>query len=248
MPIPSVAYTDPEYDHATDGYYWRGQAWLLPAYAACEALFKYGWEAESRDLRRRILRGVLKAQPDGIYEAYDATSCRIGFGSGSLTGPGEPAAFLLGLSCAPVTELLLDRQERERLVTPRDAGFEGFVAEARALDTDALVYRVRAASGHEVPRTTLRARGPRLLPPAGAPAPTLDLELTDPWASLPAGPLHVELPGLVGYTAWGIDAQGVATALAGGAGPGLSLDLALTTGPTAGAFVRYALVPPGASP
>jgi hypothetical protein len=242
MPMPSVAYTDPDYDHATDGYYWRGQVWLLPGYAACEALFKYGWEAESRELRRRLLRGVLRAHGNGLHETYDATSDRIGFGSGSLTGAGEPAAFLIGLSCAPVLELLLDRHERERFVTPRDARFEGFVGEARALGDDALFYRARAASGHEVPRVTLAARAGLLLPAPGAPAPTYELALDDPHGNLPAGPVTLELPSLAGYAAWGVDAAGQALRLPS-TGPGLTLSFDL-----AGPFTRYVLVPAGGAP
>ncbi|MCO5167441.1 MAG: hypothetical protein M9894_13930 [Planctomycetes bacterium] len=245
VPMPSVAYTDPEYDHATDGYYWRGQVWLVPAYAAVEALFKYGWEQESRELRRRLVRSLLRAHGNGIYETYDALSDRIGFGSGSLTGPGEPAAFLIGgISCAPVAQLLLDRHERERFVTTRDAAFEGFVAEARVLETDALFYRARATAGIEVPRARLAARSGRLLPGGG----TLELELDDPWGNLPAGPVTVELPTLAGYAVWGIDATGAATRLPAGPGPGVRFEATLTRGPGAGPFARYVLVSAGGTP
>jgi hypothetical protein len=194
FPVPSVAYDDPAYDHENDGYYWRGQAWLVPAYATIEALYKHGYEAESRELRRRVLRAIIKAHPGGIYETYDARTGEIGFGSGSLTGAGEPAAFLIGLSCAPVVELLLDRHERERFVTMRDHAFTGYVVEARELTTDRLLYRARPQALGMVPRVRLSSTGPLLT------ATSFELELDDPHGNLDGSPIEVTLPGRAGWT------------------------------------------------
>lgn len=232
FPVPSVGYDDPEYDLALDGYYWRGQSWLIPAYATVEALYKYGREAEARELRRRILRGVIKAHANGIYETYDARNAgRIGFGSGSLTGAGEPAAFLIGLSCAPVAELLLDRFERERLVGAAEPAFTGHVQEARALATDALVYRAARAHRGLVPRVRLAARG-------GGPlltAPGLELVLDDPWRQLPSSQVRVLLGGKAGWQVF----QGAARVPARDAGPDLVLEAPLGS---------YVVLPPGSTP
>ena len=244
FPVPSVAYDDPAYDRENDGYYWRGQAWLVPAYAAVEALYKHGWEEESRQLKARILRAVTRAHPNGIYETYDARSGRIGFGSGSMTGAGEPAAFLIGLSCAPIAELLLDRHERERLVTDRDRAISGFVHEARELSSDRLLYRVARSERGFLPRTRLATRGadPLLAPGARG----LELELTDPPGNLPAGPVRVTLAGKRGWSVWGVDAAGAARPLPSAVqGDDLLLDLARTD---AGPFARYLVLPPGVSP
>ena len=240
FPVPSVGYQDPAYDHATDGYYWRGQSWLVPAYAATEALYKYGWEDEARELKRRILRGVVRAAPGGIYETYDALSGRIGFGSGSLTGAGEPAAFLIGLSCAPVAELLLDRHERERLVGHTEARFGGHVHDAWTLETDRLLYRVAFSPRGLLPRSELRTRD-------GAPlvAPTargLELTITDPAGNLGGAPARVTLPGKGGWSVWAIGPAGARPVPAPATGPDLVLDLPRTD---AGTVTSYVLLPPG---
>lgn len=241
FPVPSVAYDDPEYDHEKHGYYWRGQAWLIPAYATVEALYKYGYEAEARELKRRILRGVTKAHSNGIYETYDARTSEIGFGSGSLTGAGEPAAFLIGLSCAPVAELLLDRFERERFVSARDTSFSGHVLEARDLSTDRLIYKAARAHRALVPRVHLTTRdGSPLLAPSAA---GLELTLTDPPGNLAAGPVRVLLAGRAGWTLWGVAGARVEQLPARVRGQDLVLEVARTD---AGPFERYVLLPPGA--
>lgn len=242
FPVPSVGYEDPAYDHAKDGYYWRGQAWLVPAYAACEALFKYGWEAESRELRRRILRGITKAHANGIYETYDARASRIGFGSGSLTGAGEPGAFLIGLSTGPVAELLLSRHERERLVKPTDSAVQGYVHDVRALVSDEPLLRVELASRAFVPLTRLATRdGSPLLTPGLA---GLELELRDPAGNLPRE-TRLTLFGRGDWTVWGLGGDGPTLELRP-ARRGADLELVLPRN-DAGRFARYVLLPPGAS-
>jgi hypothetical protein len=240
FPVPSVAYDDPAYDHANDGYYWRGQAWLVPAYAAIEGLYKYGYEDESRELRRRVLRAVTKAHAGGIYETYDARTGRIGFGSGSLTGAGEPAAFLIGLSCAPIAELLLDRQERERLVGAREAAFTGYVQDARELETDRPLYRVRPGPRGLLPRTRLATRdGAPLRAPTAA---GYELTLEAPFGDV-AGPVEVTLARKATWTVWGLGTAGTRSLPATARGADLVVSLARTDG---GPFTRYVLLPPGA--
>lgn len=241
FPVPSVGYDDPHYDRANDGYYWRGQSWLVPAYAAIEALYKYGYEAESRELKRRVLRGITRAHANGIYETYDARSGAIGFGSGSLTGAGEPAAFLIGLSCVPVAELLLDRHERERLVRAAEAVFTGYVHEARELETDRALYRVKPVARGLVPRTRLATRdGAPLRAPTAA---GYELTLEAPFGDVGAAPVEVTFAGKAGWSVWGVGPAGTRLLPTTARGADLVADLTRTDG---GAFARYVVLPPGA--
>ncbi|HVY63122.1 MAG TPA: trehalase family glycosidase, partial [Planctomycetota bacterium] len=120
-PVPTVAYDDPGYDHAEDGYYWRGQVWLIPSYAVLTALHRYGYAREAETLRRRLLRLVAGASDGGIFETYDALTGAIGFGSGSLSGPGEPACFQIGLSTAVAALVALRAYERYPVVAREPA-------------------------------------------------------------------------------------------------------------------------------
>src|SRR5207237_145778 len=76
-------------------------------------------------------------------------------GSGWITGAGEPAAFQIGITAAPALELALHRHEKRRWLMPGEAGFAGFVEEARALADGAVLYRV-VAPEDEVPRARVR--------------------------------------------------------------------------------------------
>ena len=59
-PIPTVAYNDPRYykqkPPRTDqeGGLWRGNLWLPEAWVIVKGLYKYGYEAEARDIARRL--------------------------------------------------------------------------------------------------------------------------------------------------------------------------------------------------
>jgi len=129
-PIPTVAYNSPEYDHDDDGYYWQGQIWLMTVYSTLTALYRYGYEEEAGELKKRVLDMMFNANPGGIHETYDALTGRIGWGAGSngyFGGIGEPSAFQFGWSSAFTMEMLLDRYQRERFLMPDDVSITGFV-------------------------------------------------------------------------------------------------------------------------
>jgi len=185
-PVPSVAYGDPAYDRARGGFYWRGQVWMIPTYATLVALFRYGYEKEAAALKARILTLLATACEGGLFETYDASTGEIGLGSASLSGPGEPAAFQIGLTTALALEVLLDRHERDRFLLPGEKGFTGFVAEARTLEDGALFYRVEPACGDDVPRTRLERRADG----------SVSLLLDDPFGNYDLATARVSLPTL----------------------------------------------------
>lgn len=158
FPVPSVAFSDPAYSREEDGYYWRGQIWLVPCFAVASALFRYGYEKEAAALRVRVLALLAGACEGGLFETYDARTGEIGFGSGSITGAGEPAAFQIGITTAPALELALGRHERRREILPGEAGFCGLVEEARTLADGAPFYRI-VSPEDEVPRACVRLEG-----------------------------------------------------------------------------------------
>lgn len=131
FPVPTVAFSDESYDWADDGFYWQGQSWMVTNFVAATALYRYGYEEESRDLVNRILEAVIAADPGGIYEAYDSVTGQIGFGTSGrlLSTPGEPAAFQFGWSCSFIMEMLLGRQEIVRYLMPGETGFTGYTQE-----------------------------------------------------------------------------------------------------------------------
>ena len=137
MPFPTVAFSDFAYDHDHDGFYWEGQAWLVTSYAMIKALFRYGYEKEANLAARRTINAVIKNDPGGIYEAYDAKTGRTGFSTNGrlLGGPGEPAAFQFGWSCTFLLELLFEEYQRHRYLMPWDTSFEGHIEKADEIET-----------------------------------------------------------------------------------------------------------------
>lgn len=196
-PVPTVAFDDPAYNHAQDGYYWQGAVWLLTNYVSIEALYRYGFEDEARALRRRTLDLVADADPGGIHETYDPLSGRIGWGSddaisgriGGASGTlGGGSAFQFGWSSVFVLELLLDRQESERFLMPGETRVSGFLREVRPLGEDRPLYRF-LGPGSLPPRIDLTISPPGRLPL------TIDLAVDDPYGDLP-GPALVSFPSL----------------------------------------------------
>lgn len=138
-PVPTVAYNAPEYDHDDDGYYWQGQVWLMTAYSTLTALYKYGYENEAEELRKKILDMMFNADPGGIHETYDALTGKVGWGAGSngyFGGIGEPSVFQFGWSSAFTMEILLDRYQRERFLMPSDSQITGFIRKITQIKSD----------------------------------------------------------------------------------------------------------------
>jgi glycogen debranching enzyme len=69
IPLPSVARTDPSFEKDC----WRGPVWINTAYAVLLGLNRYGFKSETKDLGRRLVRGVYEtAKTEGsFYEYYD---------------------------------------------------------------------------------------------------------------------------------------------------------------------------------
>lgn len=107
-PIPTVAYDDPLYDHAQDGYYWQGQIWLVPAYASLVALARTGHPGDARVLLERLI--AMMGRTGGIFEAYDALTGEVGWGATGGAGV-EPSAFQFGWSSALISQALLGRYQ-----------------------------------------------------------------------------------------------------------------------------------------
>lgn len=160
-PVPTVAYNDPKYDHSDDGYYWQGQIWLITAYSALKALYRYGYEDGAEELKKRILDMMYNADTGGIHETYDALTGRIGWGAGSngyFGGVGEPSVFQFGWSSAFTMEMILDRYQRERFLMPDDRKITGFVKDITNIK-DGSKYITIESNTYEVPEITLGSGG-----------------------------------------------------------------------------------------
>jgi hypothetical protein len=158
-PIPTVAYNDGKYDHNDDGYYWQGQVWLITAYSALKALYRYGYEQEAEELKKRLLDMMFNADPGGIHETYDALTGRVGWGAGSngyFGGVGEPSVFQFGWSSAFNMEITLDRYQRERFLMPEDRKISGFVKEITNIKDGKKYIRIES-TGYEVPLIILES-------------------------------------------------------------------------------------------
>jgi hypothetical protein len=179
-PVPTIAYDAPEYDHAQDGYYWQGQVWLVPIYAAVVSLYRYGRAEEAAALKERALAMIAAADAGGIHETYDALTGEVGWGSGTggpTGGVGEPSAFQFGWSSAFTLLLLHDRWQSEAFAMPGRAQVAGRLRRLRALDGREIL-RVRA---FDPPVARVSAATGDL-----ASATALTLELSDPAGRAPA--------------------------------------------------------------
>jgi Mannosylglycerate hydrolase MGH1-like glycoside hydrolase domain len=190
--IPTVAFSDHAYDGAQDGYYWEGQSWLVASYAIIEALHKYGYEDEAKELAAQTLESIVANDPGGIYEAYDAMTGKTGFSAnGRLLGlPGEPAAFQFGWSCTFVLELLRERYQRLRILLPEDTSFTGHIERAEAIGSGTAFYAIETP-GPNVPFVDAACTDD--VPLTGE-CIEFTLQFSDPWGELSDEDLRVTLP------------------------------------------------------
>ncbi len=105
--IPSVSFDDPTYNTHKEGYYWRGQIWMVNNYSALEVLFRYGYTREAAQLHQRIVQTIFRSK--GLYETYNAQTGKIGWSS---RGPGDPSVLQFGMTSAWMTQVLLYRYQR----------------------------------------------------------------------------------------------------------------------------------------
>jgi hypothetical protein len=182
--IPSVSFSDPTYNHRQDGYYWRGQIWLINTYSALEVLFRYGYTKEAEELRQRILTTLAGA--GGIYETYNALTGERGWSS---RGPGDPAAFQFGMSSAWAMQILLSRYQQFRYLFNETQSIEGYIRCADVFgdyphtsppgaaqqNNKAMLYV--ETPGHEVPHMSLQSADGKSLTQSSL----VDVQFTDPY-------------------------------------------------------------------
>ena len=127
--IPSVAFDDPTYNSRKEGYYWRGQIWMINNYSALEVLFRFGYTKEAEELHRRIIKTLY--QTEGLYETYNADTGDVGWSS---RGPGDPAVMQFGMSSAWATQILLYRYQHFCYIFPHTEQLRGHIQWATTLE------------------------------------------------------------------------------------------------------------------
>ncbi len=127
--IPSVAFDDKSYNKRKDGYYWRGQIWMVNNYAALEVLYRYGYTEEAHELYRKVLRTLHGTR--GLYETYNATTGAVGWSS---RGPGDPAVMQFGMSSGWATQMVFCRYQHFRYIFPETKELSGHVQWAATFD------------------------------------------------------------------------------------------------------------------
>ncbi len=120
--IPSVAFDDASYNGSKDGYYWRGQIWMINNYSALEVLFRYGYSKEAEKLHDRILNTLYRS--GGLYETYNAVSGAIGWSS---RGPGDPSVMQFGMTSGWATQMIFYRYQHFRYIFPETKEINGYI-------------------------------------------------------------------------------------------------------------------------
>ncbi len=191
--IPSVAFDDKAYNSRKDGYYWRGQIWMINNYSALEVLYRFGYTKEALELHGRILK-TMHASP-GLYETYNAQTGDIGWSS---RGPGDPAVMQFGMSSAWATQMLCCRYQHFRYIFAETRELVGHIKWAAGFDCVTVhsppgieahpqnpVLLVEAAGEHsyDVPKLVLKSTDGRPLVDSSL----LSLRLENPAGSLDPG-------------------------------------------------------------
>jgi hypothetical protein len=137
FPIPSVAYNDPFFDPKIPG--WTGSIWIFYAYIAMETLFKYGYDAEARELRNSIL-GMISNQGKmkGIFETYDPLTGKYK----NDHSDGYYCAMHFGWSASFVLEMILERYQEDRFIFDDTKEISGFIRHGELFITKETYYRV----------------------------------------------------------------------------------------------------------
>ncbi|MGM0651814.1 MAG: MGH1-like glycoside hydrolase domain-containing protein, partial [Bacillota bacterium] len=129
--IPSVAFDDPSYNSRKDGYYWRGQIWMINNYSALEVLFRYGYCSEAEELHNRIIETAYRSK--GLYETYNALTGEVGWSS---RGPGDPAVMQFGMSSGWATQMVFYRYQHFRYIFPETKKISGYIKWASTIDRE----------------------------------------------------------------------------------------------------------------
>ena len=168
-PIPSVAYNSDYYNHDGAGYYWRGQIWLILAYTALPTLYKYGYDAQCRQLAWRLCDMI--KNKGGIYENYNAENGEVGECG---CGYEQRACFQFGWSSTFTAEMLLRRYERVRYVFNDTTQFDGYVKHAIVLEDEKIFYSIDSDE-YNVPHVHIASNKPLLA------TDKFTITLTDPY-------------------------------------------------------------------
>ncbi len=129
--IPSVAFDDKSYNSRKDGYYWRGQIWMINNYTALEVLFRFGYTEEALELHKRVIRTLHASR--GLYETYNGETGDIGWSS---RGPGDPAVMQFGMSSAWATQIVFCRYQHFRYLFNDTRELKGHIQWATTFDSD----------------------------------------------------------------------------------------------------------------
>lgn len=171
--IPSVAFDDKSYNSRKDGYYWRGQIWMINNYAALEVLFRFGYSDQAAELHSRIMRTLYNSK--GLYEIYNAKTGAIGWSS---RGPGDPAVMQFGMTAAGATQIILCRYQHFRYIFPDTQELNGHIQWATTFDQQPVlsppsveespeeaVLKIDASGEHiyDVPKLVMKSRDGRPL-------------------------------------------------------------------------------------
>ena len=132
--IPSAAFDDKSYNSRKDGYYWRGQIWMINNYAALEVLYRFGYSDKAAELHKRVIETLYNSR--GLYETYNAESGEVGWSS---RGPGDPAVMQFGMTSAGATQILFCRYQHFRYIFPETTELEGHIQWATTFDQETVL-------------------------------------------------------------------------------------------------------------
>jgi hypothetical protein len=183
-PIPTVAYNDPFFDATTNS--WKGSIWMITAYSALEALWRFGYAEEAAQLRERLLS--MMEEQDGmkaIYETYDPLTGR--YKTGNSDGGYASAQF--GWSSAFAMEMVLERHQEERFVFADTRSIKGHIRRAEDFYTRDDFFWIEA--GLDPPLVELTSNEEAPLLNAGS----FTIKLSDPYRTQKAETFSVRIRG-----------------------------------------------------
>jgi len=162
FPVPTIAYSDPRFFHQKppldklSGGLWRGNLWMPEAWIIVKGLYKYGYEAEAKDMAGRLVE-MMSHQSGSVgpmhqfdYSPSEWYDSRTGLSQNNR-------AF--SWSSAVAMDFLLGNYQNERVVgsdSARDQAIDGHVREIYAFATGRSLFRVRI-TGNVFPELRMKA-------------------------------------------------------------------------------------------
>ena len=148
-PVPTVAYNDPRYykqkPPRTDqeGGLWRGNIWLPEAWVIVKGLYKYGYEAEARDIARRLI-DMMSHQAQWSKSNPQFASVPAEFYD-SRNGQAQNIRRFSWTS-AVAMDFLLGNYQNERVIganPERDRAINGYLRETFDFESGKSLFRVK---------------------------------------------------------------------------------------------------------